>query len=171
MEINIKLLRDYSCSIKLCGIMALLRGLFGDNYKGLTNYIMSTVEHYAIIALFAVSLETNIRVLQDYSCSIVPCGIIALFGVFLKTNAKFLRDYSCSIKPYASIALFGVFWRLVLGGCGILNSVPVLVFSHPKTQVSVSGLILALKYGKVRPIHILSPKIHNLWSTHQSGGE
>ena len=31
---------------------------------------------------------------------------------------------------------------LVLGGCGILNSVSV--FSHPKTGVSVSGLVLAL---------------------------
>ena len=38
---------------------------------------------------------------------------------------------------------------IVLGGCGILNSVSVLVFSHPKTSVSVSGSVLALKYKKI----------------------
>ena len=44
---------------------------------------------------------------------------------------------------------------LVLGGCGILNS--VLVFSRSKTEVSFSGLVIALKYakiGKVRAIRI-----------------
>ena len=39
---------------------------------------------------------------------------------------------------------------LVLGGCGILNSVAVSVFSRPKTEVSVSGLVLALKCAKIR---------------------
>ena len=38
---------------------------------------------------------------------------------------------------------------LVLGGCGILNSVAVSVFSRPKTEVSVLGLVLALKYVKI----------------------
>ena len=51
------------------------------------------------------------------------------------------------------------FYFVVLGGCGILNS--VLVFSCPKT--SVSGSALALKYtkiGKVYAIRILSPGLH-----------
>ena len=36
--------------------------------------------------------------------------------------------------------------KIVLGGCGILNSVSV--FARPKTSVSVS--ILALKYTKIK---------------------
>ena len=58
-----------------------------------------------------------------------------------------------------------VFQELVLRGCGILNLFSV--FSCPKTEVSVSGFVLALKYvkiGKVHAIHILSPALESVSS-------
>ena len=39
--------------------------------------------------------------------------------------------------------------QLVLSSCGIFNSVAVLVFSRPKTEDSVLGLVLALKCVKI----------------------
>ena len=53
--------------------------------------------------------------------------------------------YQCRFVP-----LRIVIYTIVLGGCGILNSVAVSVFSQPKTEVSVSGLVLALKCAKIR---------------------
>ena len=56
---------------------------------------------------------------------------------------RYEMEISSVPQPARAVHLILSIDTVVLGGCGILNSVSV--FSHLKTGASVSGLVLALK--------------------------